>query len=139
MYEEIIRKAGEIIARQTRESTYCVLALVDFDGYPTVSTLTASKTEGIRRVTFCTGLNSTKARRVSKDNRASVCFNSPEHNITLTGTIKISTDPELKREMWYGGLVNHFSGPDDPNYCVLCFTTERYNLMVDWQEVRGAF
>ena len=40
--------------------------------------------------------------------------------------------------MWYEGLKNHFSGPDDPNYCVLRFKTERYNLMIDWKEVKGS-
>ena len=29
------------------------------------------------------------------------------------------------------------TGPEDPNYCVLGFKTERYNLLVDWKEARG--
>ena len=55
----------------------------------------------------------------------------------FVGTIEVLTDPVVKKEMWYGGLVNHFNGPEDPNYCVLHFKTERYNLLVDWKEVRG--
>jgi general stress protein 26 len=39
--------------------------------------------------------------------------------------------------MWYPGLEQNFSGPDDPDYCVLRFETERYNLLIDWQSVRG--
>ena len=137
MSQEIIKKAGEIIGRSTGETTYCSLGLIDLDGYPTVSTISASKTGGIDWVTFCTGLGGPKAERAAKCNKASVCFNAPDYNITLVGTIEVVTDPEVKKEMWYGGLANHFSGYDDPNYCVLRFKTERYNLLVDWQEVRG--
>ena len=39
--------------------------------------------------------------------------------------------------MWYKGLEENFDGPEDPNYCVLLFKTERYNLFVDWKEAKG--
>ncbi len=117
--------------------TCCVLALMDLDGYPTASTITASKADGINWITFCTGLGGTRTNRINKCNRASVCFNDDDYNITLIGTMEILTDLEVKGEMWYEGLTNHFSGPEDPNYCVLRFKTERYNLLIDWKEVRG--
>jgi hypothetical protein len=34
------------------------------------------------------------------------------------------------------GIITR-SGPDDPNFCVLRFRTERYNLLVDWQQAQG--
>jgi general stress protein 26 len=137
MNEEIIARAGEIIAQSTGEINYCALALIDLDGYPTVSTITTSKAEGINWLTFCTTLGSDKTDRIIKCNSASVCFNSNEYNITLIGTIDIVTDPKEKKEMWFDGLINNFSGPQDPNYCVLRFKTERYNLLVGWKEAKG--
>ncbi|MBC8059528.1 MAG: pyridoxamine 5'-phosphate oxidase family protein [Clostridiaceae bacterium] len=137
MNEKIILRAGEIVSQNTGERTYCELALIDLDGYPTVSTITASKADGINWLTFCTGLGSDKNNRIIKCNRASVCFNSNDYNITLVGTIDIITDQDVKKEMWYGGLLNHFTGPQDPNYCVLRFKTERYNLLVEWREAKG--
>ena len=134
---DIIAKAGTIVERNTGETSYCVLALMDLDDYPTASTITASKANGIKEIFFCTGLGSTRTERINKCNKASVCFNAEDYNITLVGTMEIVTDLEVKRDMWYGGLIIHFSGPDDPNYCVLHFKAERYNLFVDWQEVRG--
>lgn len=136
MNEVAIQKAAEIIARNTGETSYCVLALIDLDGYPTASTISVSKADGIRQITFCTGFGP-KTDRIRQSNRACVCFNSPEYNITLVGTIEVLTDPEVKRDMWYGGLANHFTGPEDPGYCVLRFQTERYNLLVDWKEAKG--
>ena len=139
MNEEMITRAGEIIAKKTGGGNegYCVLALMDTDGYPTASTISASKADGIKWITFCTGLGGTKTKRIEKCNRACVCFDAIDHNITLVGTIEVLTDPATKKEMWYEGLEGHFNGPDDPNYCVLRFVTERYNLLVDWKEARG--
>ena len=71
------------------------------------------------------------------DNKAVVCLNSPTYHISLTGTAQVCTDPETCREMWYEGLSNHFFGPDDPNPCVIRFTTQRYSLFIDWEQVKG--
>ncbi len=133
----VIQKAGELIKNHARENGFCTLALIDAEGYPTASTISVSKSDGIRQITFCTGLGNNKTERIGRCNRASVCCNSMEYNITLVGAIEIVTDPEAKKEMWYGGLSSHFSGPEDPDYCVLRFTTRRYNLLVDWKEAAG--
>lgn len=137
MNQEVVARAGEIVEKNTRGASYCVLTLIDLDGYPTSSTITASKADGINWMTFCTGMGGTRTNRINKCNRASICFNAPDYNITLVGTIEILTDMDVKREMWYDGLANHFSGPEDPNYCVLRFKTQRYNLLVDWKEAVG--
>ncbi|WP_313580648.1 pyridoxamine 5'-phosphate oxidase family protein [Lacrimispora sp.] len=139
MNEEVITRAVEIIERKTGGGNegYCVLALIDKDGYPTASTISASKAGGIDWITFCTGLGSNKSDRIKQCSLASVCFNGIDHNITLVGTIEILTDPDIKKEMWYKGLEENFDGPEDPNYCVLRFKTERYNLFVDWKEAIG--
>ena len=136
--QELIIRAAEIIQQNTGEESYCTLALMDAQGFPTASTVTASKAQGIEWLTFCTGIGSNKAKRIADCSRASVCFNKDgAYNITLVGDIEIITDPMIKKEMWYGGLANHFNGYDDPNYCVLRFTTRRYNLLVDWKEAVG--
>lgn len=143
MHKEAIAKAGEIILKNTvcnapeGSERYCVLALIDANGYPTASTITAAKADGISRIYFCTGLSSNKVDRIKKCGRASVCFCSPAYNITLVGAIEILTDAKIKKEMWYDGLAHHFSGDDDPGYCVLRFSTERYNFFIDWQETAG--
>ena len=136
MDQEIIEKAAEIISKKGDE---CVLALIDADGYPTASTYSVSKNDGIKWVTFCTALDGNAPKRIEKCDRASICLNSsdPFYNITLVGKIEVITDAETKKEMWYDGLDFYFSGPDDPSFCVLKFTTERYNLYVDEKEDAG--
>ncbi len=134
----IVEKASRIISERTGALSYCSLGLIDADGFPTISTISTSKTKGIEWVTFCTGINSNKVHRIKANNRASVNYSGTDYNITLVGTIECITDTTVKAEMWYEGLENHFSGPDDPDFCVLCFKTKRYNLMIDWEEV-GAY
>jgi len=142
MSQEIITRASQIIIENSvfggeYRGQHCVLALIDLESHPTASTITPSKSQGIEWVTFCTGLESDKAKRIEKCNRASLCFSSSEHNISLVGEIEVITDPDIKKEMWYDSMSAHFSGPDAPGYCALKFTTKRYNLLVDWKEAVG--
>ena len=143
MNETRIQKAEAIIAKNCSHTApegimpYCVLALLDAEGYPTASTLTAAKADGLKEVTFCTGLDSNKAKRIQGSSRASVCFANDDYNITLVGDIEVVTDPDVKQGHWYNGLENHFTGPDDPGYCVLRFRTRRYGLFIDWEESEG--
>ena len=140
--ENVITKASELIKERTASGTYknqyCVLAQEDLDGRLTAAVITAAKSDGIKEVTFCSGIDSNWAKRARRDNRAAVCFESETYSITLRGKLDILTDAEIKRENWYSGLENHFSDADDPNYCVLRFTTEVYKLFIDWQETEGS-
>lgn len=144
MHQEIIKRAEEIIAANCSQSApdhpspYCVLAQQDLDGQITAAAVTAANADGIRVLHFDTGLQSSKALRVAKNPSACVCFASGEYNISLVGTIEVITDAKVKQDCWYPGMAHHFSGPDDPNYCVLRFTTQRYNLFVGWKEAKGA-
>ena len=137
MNDKVIKQAEEILKNLTKfeHGCYecCVLALIDSDGYPTAATISPSRIDGIRSVTFCSGIASNWVKRIEKCNRASVCFNSEEkqYNITLVGTIEIVTDKETKKESWFNGMGHYFTGPDDPGFCVLKFTTERYSLMLN--------
>ena len=141
---EVVKRAEEIILQncvngEAYIAQNCILALIDLEGYPTTSVITPSKADGIKTIYFCTGLGGNKPERIANCTKASVCFGTGEHNISLVGEIEVITDSEIKEEMWYAGLENHFTeGHTDPNYCVLKFTTKRYNLLVDWKATIGS-
>jgi len=152
MSKKAIEKAEEIIKSKTAEVNMGVgvtLSLLDHEGYPTTSTLSISKADGIRQITFGVTLDSNKAKRAKANSRASVCIfddnyeSGSYYNITLVGDIEVVTDIQMKKETWYSGLEEHFpnGGVDDPNYCVLKFTTKRYNLWVgvEENETAGSF
>lgn len=145
MTREILDKAAQIVSAATMHGRpddnvpYCVLGLLDPDGSPTASVITPAKADGLERIYFCTGRPTMKVKRIEANPRASVCFASDDHGLSLTGAIEVSLDPELKRKAWYDELRDHFSGPEDPQYCLLVFKPERYSLFIDWQELRGEF
>lgn len=151
MSKNAIEKAEKIINSKTAAvnmGTGVTLSLLDHEGYPTTSTLSISKADGIKQLTFGASLASNKAKRALANGRASICifddnFESGDYyNITLVGDVEVVTDIELKKETWYEGLEEHFpnGGVNDPDYCVLKFTTKRYNLWVNMEEeVTGSF
>ena len=152
MSKKTIAKAEEIIKSKTAAENMGVgvaLSLLDNEGYPTTSTLSISKADGIRQITFAAQLDSNKAKRAKENSRASICIFDDDYesgayyNITLVGDIEVVTDRDTKKETWYQGLEEYYpnGGLEDPNYCVLVFTTKRYNLWVDINEaeVAGSF
>ena len=138
MENTAITKASEIINAKTGYigggmEGIATLALIDEYGYPTASTLTIAKADGINWLTFCTSVGENKVNRIEKNNRASVCISSSEYNITLVGTIEVLTDDASKKENWLPAMDEeacHWTGHDDPQFCVLRFKTERYNIFI---------
>ena len=135
MNPDIIKRANELINSKTNYigggmEGYAILSLIDENGYPTASALTIAKADGINWLTFATSSDSNKAMRVGKCNRASVCIASSEYNVTLVGTVEVVTDIETKKATWLPIMDGnpYWTSYDDPNFCVLRFNAERYNI-----------
>ena len=150
MSKEVIVKASEIIKNKSAAENMgagVALTLIDNEGYPTTSCISISRADGIREILFGIGLSSNKGKRAKECTRASICLFDDDYeggsyyNISLVGDVEIVPDPEVKKEVWYEGLAEHFEqGVADPDYAVLRFTTKRYNLWVDLGEgVEGSF
>lgn len=137
MSNEVIEKSKKIISERVGTDTYCTLSLIDDAGYPSTSAISALLVDGIETICFGAGIGSNKEKRARGCSKACVNFSGETYNISLVGDVDISTDPELKKKTWCAGLEPHFTGCDDPNFCVLVFKTKRYNLFVDWQGAYG--
>ena len=138
MNNSLIEKAVEIVSV---EYASCALGLIDLNGNPTVSAITVAKHDGLKWITFVTGKRSNKVQRIMKCDKASICFFSlePLYNITLCGKIEVITDLDVKKEMWYDGCEEHWESYEDENFCILRFTTERYNICVGDEEEEGLY
>ena len=144
MSEKVIERASELINAKAGYigggmEGCAVISLIDEDGYPTSSTFTIAKADGIRWITLATDPDSNKARRIAKDGRASVCLSSSEYNINLVGTVEVVTDLDVKKENWFEPMAGHWSGADDPRFHVLRFSAERYSILFadDGSEAEG--
>lgn len=128
MEKEMTLKAEAIM----KAAETAVIALIDEDGFPRASTISCLKTEGISHAWFSTGLSSGKARCLAGNKKASLCFCDGSNNVTLMGTVEILTEPEIKKELWLDWFIDHFpGGVDDPNYCILKFSTEKMVFWID--------
>lgn len=126
----LVEKAESIM----RECEVAYVGKVDSNGYPRVSTISSLKVDDIGTMWFSTGLDGDKAKLYKSNPKASVCYNKANDNITLTGTMEVITEQEIKTELWVDWFINHFpGGPTDPNYCILKFTAGHAVLWVDRQ------
>jgi len=145
MNQEIIKRASEVINSRTDYigdgmEGWAVLTLIDENGYPTSATMTISKADGINWITFLSDSDGVKAKRIAKSNKACVCLPSSEYHISLVGTVEVITDTDVKKENWQEVLTNHYKADwNDPEWAVLRFTTETYNLFFasDDTEAKG--
>lgn len=70
MDANIFLKANQII--KTCDAAY--LGVIDGDGFPSVSTVSTIKPEGLFEAYFATGAGANKTKRLLKNKKASVCY-----------------------------------------------------------------
>ena len=149
-HHDLLKKAEEIASKSTAQARDAagdapgidwVMSVIDEEGYPAASMITAAKADGFRWIAFCTGLVWNKPNRVQKNPRSCIyLFDEASFTgISLVGKTEVITDTEIKREMWYSDLGDVFAGPEDDRWCVLLFKPEKYNIFIDHQTIRGTF
>lgn len=128
MNSNIIEKANILV----NSSDTAYIAVIDENNYPSVSTISSIKTDGIFEAYFTTGIEANKTKRIMNNNKVSICYNIDGDNITLVGEAEILTDKDIKHVLWEDWFINHFPlGKDDPTYCIIKFTTKRVSLWID--------
>lgn len=144
----LLRKAEEIVNKSTIHTvgdSDCtadwVMSLIDEEGYPAASMITAAKADGFNWIAFCTGLGWNKPNRAKKDPRACVyLFDKASFSgISLVGKIEMITDYDLNEQLWYDALGDFFKDPADERLCVLMFKPERYNIFIEGKTIYGTF
>jgi len=125
---DIIKKVNDIL----KDVQNISFATITPDGYPHVATRTFCKPTNILGGYISTNTSGNLAQSITKNNKASICASVGDDNITLVGTAKIVYDKKIKEKLWIDWFINHYTqGIDDPEYCIIEFTTERVSLWVD--------
>ncbi len=113
---------GKILAKIDRP-TLSVLATITEDGKPWARYVTPMADENL---TFwmATFVQSRKVAQIQKNPEVHLTtgvtdFETAESYLQVQGKAEILTDEETKKAVWNDQLKAIFSGPDDPNYCVL--------------------
>lgn len=131
MNEKILEWANEKISTFEHAS----MGVIDEAGYPSVSAVSLQKPVGINEIFLTTTLDSNKAKRLMKNNKASIhCYTNMD-NITLVGEVKIFAGESEKSKYWQSwvdqGCDIYPGGATDENYCFMKFTTKRVSLFID--------
>jgi general stress protein 26 len=73
---------------------------------------------------FCTHLDSRKVAQIRKNPDVHISsgvtsLETAQNWLQVQGAAEASTDRNELDAFWFDDLNNYFSGPDDPNYCVV--------------------
>ncbi len=109
------------------KSTICMLGTNGDGGFPNIKAMMNLKYEGLKKIWFSTNTSSKRVQQLKKDNRACVYYVDEKDfkGLMLVGTIEILQDVASKKMLWSEGAEVYYPlGVTDPDYSVLCFTTQ---------------
>ncbi|MDO5553367.1 MAG: zinc ribbon domain-containing protein [Planctomycetia bacterium] len=114
------------------QSATVVLCSISEEGYPRPCTLVRIGNDGIKKIYVATGASSRKTEQFRRNAKAGLCFSDAENGVTLTGTVRILTDPQERSQYWQDWMIAHFpGGVSDPEFCVLEFTSHQATFWID--------
>lgn len=73
---------------------------------------------------FCTRLSSRKVGQIRNNNNVHISLGVSDYMtannwLQIAGVAEISTEKQEREGFWMGELKRYFSGPDDPEYCIV--------------------
>lgn len=135
----MIRNLEETIGKMIDKAGTSFIAYVDGEGYPiTKAMLKPREREGIKTIWFSTNTSSNKVKCFKENNKASVYFIDKRffRGISLIGTVEVLETPEAKERIWRKGDTMYYKeGVNDPDYCVLKFTTTKARYYSNFKSV----
>ena len=111
---------------------YVILSTIDGNGFPRPVAIDVLRHDGIATLWMTTSLSSEKVKHLRKEPKAGICYGHEADSVTLTGTAEIISDMETRHAFWKDFMKHYFpEGPDDPDYCILCFHAEEATFWID--------
>ncbi len=105
------------------------VASITEDGKPWVRYVMA-RADSDLAFRFCTHLSSRKVAQIKKTRDVHISLGvtsleTAKNWLQIQGIAEVSTDRAELDSFWFDDLKNYFSGPDDPEYCVVIIRTTR--------------
>ena len=122
----------ERIHAKMREPVLSALATLTGEGLPWVRYVTPVMDPDLN-IWFTTALGSRKVSQIKSNPEVHlttgvISLETAESYLQVQGRAEILTDAETKKRMWHEYLARIFSGPDDPDYCVVKIKPYRIEL-----------
>ena len=85
-------------------------------------------------IRFVTGLQSRKVAQIGANPEVHLAAGAASAEsmspyVQIVGTAEVTTDQDERNRMWTDQLKEYFSGPEDPNYCVVIVTPRLIEYM----------
>ena len=111
------------------QPTLAALSTITEEGKPWVRYCTPWFDENLN-IWMATSIHSRKVGQIKKNPEVHLTvgittMETAESYLQIQGRAEVLTDASTKKAAWFALLENIFSGPDDPNYCVLKITPYR--------------
>ena len=108
------------------------LATITEEGKPWVRYVVGSADESLS-FRFCTSLCSDKIRHIRHNPNVHLSLGAKDlmtakEWLQVAGGAEISTSQDERHAFWNDGFLAYFTGPDDPNYCVVIVTPSLIEL-----------
>ncbi|RJR20467.1 MAG: hypothetical protein C4581_03325 [Nitrospiraceae bacterium] len=99
------------------------VATITADGKPWVRYVMA-KADSDLVFRFCTSLGSRKVDHIKKTPYVHISmgvanFETAKNWLQVQASAEVSMDRKERHSFWFDELKNYFSGPDDPDYCIV--------------------
>lgn len=99
------------------------VATITEDGKPWVRYVMGKADQNLV-IRFCTRLDSRKVVHIKKTPDVHICLGvtsleTAQNWVQVQGTAEVSTEKNERDSFWFDDLKNYFSGPDDPDYCIV--------------------
>ena len=119
---------------------YVTLSTIDEEGFPRPVAIDVIAHDGIKTIWMTTFRNSNKARQLMKNPKAGISFVHEANSVTLTGIAEVITDSTTLHEFWKDVFIHYYTaGPDDENYCLIRFTTQKAVCWIDREKKEFCF
>lgn len=117
------------IFHATRELQLINFATVTQDGKPWVRYV-VGKADNDLVFRFCTHLETRKVEQIRRNPNVHLCLGvtdmeTAKNWMQVEGIAEISTEKAERDSFWFDDLINYFTGPDDPSYCVVIVRPSR--------------
>jgi general stress protein 26 len=116
-----------------KEPQLMPIATITEEGNPWVRYVVGFAGEDLT-IRFVTSLQTRKVAHIKRNPEVHFCcgahtLESTENYLQIAGKAEITTDEQERHALWNDDLKEYFSGPDDPNYCVIIVKPYRIELM----------
>jgi len=116
-----------------KEPQLMPIATISEDGNPWVRYVVGFAGDDLS-IRFVTSLKTRKVAHIKGNPEVHmICgaktLESTENYLQIAGKAEITTDEQERHRLWNDNLKAYFSGPDDPNYCVVIVKPYRIELM----------